>query len=312
LAKLRNLKGLADLDLRYTRVTSNGLASVRAELPGAKVQFAGAAAPTSRVHAAEHPSSDSEDAIVAWLKSLGGMTKSTDGHVTAVNLSATPISDAQLASLGGLHHLERLELQVTQVGDLGLAALTSLTGLKELNLSNTTVSDAGIEKLSTLSHLRTLRLSGTLIEGPGIAHLASLRELRNLDLSNTHLSDKYLIDVARITSGKIQLRESYAQIDKNEAWLNNAHISEYSHGNRENHSPVRSRKLLLHRREIDKLLGKTREKGLSLIPTKIYLKKGRIKCELALAKGKKLHDKRETERKRTAQEEARAEIRRRA
>lgn len=100
-------------------------------------------------------------------------------------------------------------------------------------------------------------------------------------------------EVKSAKSGKIQLRESYATIEKNEAWLVNAHISEYSHGNRENHSPVRSRKLLLHRREIDKLLGKTREKGLSLIPTKIYLKGGRIKCEVALARGKKMHDKRE-------------------
>src|SRR6202011_4337771 len=87
-------------------------------------------------------------------------------------------------------------------------------------------------------------------------------------------------EVKSAKSGKIQLRESYATIERNEAWLVNAHISEYSHGNRENHSPVRSRKLLLHRREIDKLLGKTREKGLSLIPTKIYLKGGRVKIEL--------------------------------
>ncbi len=97
-----------------------------------------------------------------------------------------------------------------------------------------------------------------------------------------------------------------------EAWLLNAHISPYSHGNRENQPPLRNRKLLLHRREIDKLLGATREKGLSLIPTKVYLKHGKIKCELALAKGKKLHDKREAERTRTAEEEARAEMRRRA
>lgn len=117
-------------------------------------------------------------------------------------------------------------------------------------------------------------------------------------------------EVKSAKSGRIQLRESYATIDKNEAWLVNAHISEYSHGNRENHSPVRSRKLLLHRREIDKLLGKTREKGLSLIPTKIYLKGGRIKCELALARGKKMHDKREAERARTAENEARDAVRR--
>lgn len=116
-------------------------------------------------------------------------------------------------------------------------------------------------------------------------------------------------EVKAAKAGKIQLREAYALIDKNEAWLNNAHISEYSHGNRENHLPVRTRKLLLHRREIDKLLGQTKEKGLSLIPTKIYLKEGRIKCEIALAKGKKLHDKRESERAKSAEDEARAAVR---
>ena len=119
-------------------------------------------------------------------------------------------------------------------------------------------------------------------------------------------------EVKSAKDSKIQLKEAYCAVLGNEAWLVNAHISQYSHGNRENHPPVRNRKLLLHRREIDKLLIQTRDKGLSLIPTKIYLKKGRIKCELAVAKGKKLHDKRETERKRTAEEEARAEMRRRA
>jgi SsrA-binding protein len=119
-------------------------------------------------------------------------------------------------------------------------------------------------------------------------------------------------EVIAAKDGKIQLKEAYAAVLNNEAWLLNAHISQYSHGNRENHPPIRNRKLLLHRKEIDKLLGQTREKGLSLIPTKIYLKHGRIKCELALAKGKKLHDKRETERAKTAEAEARAEMRRRA
>ena len=119
-------------------------------------------------------------------------------------------------------------------------------------------------------------------------------------------------EVKSAKSGKIQLKDAYAEVRNNEAWLVNAHISQYSHGNRENHLPVRKRKLLLHRREIDKLQVETREKGLSLIPTKIYLKNGRIKCEFAVAKGKKLHDKRETERARTAEAEARAEMRRRA
>lgn len=116
-------------------------------------------------------------------------------------------------------------------------------------------------------------------------------------------------EVKAAKAGKMQLKESYATIDKNEAWLVNAHISEYSHGNISNHAPVRTRKLLLHRAEIDKLAGKTREKGLSLVPTKVYLKEGRIKCELALAKGKKQHDKREAERARTAEAEARDAIR---
>ena len=119
-------------------------------------------------------------------------------------------------------------------------------------------------------------------------------------------------EVKAAKDGKIQLKDAYAQVQGNEAWLLNAHISQYSHGNRENHPPVRNRKLLLHRREIDKLGVETRDGGLSLIPTKIYLKKGKIKCEIAVAKGKKLHDKRETERARTAEAEARAEMRRRA
>ena len=116
-------------------------------------------------------------------------------------------------------------------------------------------------------------------------------------------------EVKAAKSGKVQLRDAYANVENNEAWLLNAHISEYSHGNRANHEPARRRKLLLHRNEIAKLLGKTREKGLSLVPTKVYLKEGRIKCELAVARGKKLHDKREAERARTAESEAREAIR---
>ncbi len=118
-------------------------------------------------------------------------------------------------------------------------------------------------------------------------------------------------EVKSARAGKVQLRDSYAEVVGNEAWLVNAHISHYTHGNRENHDPVRRRKLLLHRQEIDKLLGKTREKGLTLVPTKVYLKAGRVKCELALGRGKKLHDKRETERRREQEAEARAAVRRR-
>jgi len=117
-------------------------------------------------------------------------------------------------------------------------------------------------------------------------------------------------EVKSAKTGKVQLKDAYAEITGNEAWLVNAHISEYSHGNRENHLPGRKRKLLLHRKEIDKLLGKTREKGLSLIPIKLYLKEGRVKCEIAIAKGKKFHDKRESEKNREMDNEARAAVNR--
>ncbi|MEK7409560.1 MAG: SsrA-binding protein SmpB [Acidobacteriota bacterium] len=116
-------------------------------------------------------------------------------------------------------------------------------------------------------------------------------------------------EVKAARDGKVQLKDAYAQVVNGEAWLMHAHISPYSHGNRANHDPLRSRKLLLHRREIDKLLGKTREGGLTLIPTKVYLKDGLVKCELALARAKKLYDKRAAERARTSEAEAREALR---
>ena len=133
-----------------------------------------------------------------------------------------------------------------------------------------------------------------------------------------HILDRYEAGIAlsgtevkAAKNGKVQLKESYADILDNEAWLLNAHISQYSHGNRENHEPVRKRKLLLHRNEIDKLRGKVKEKGLALVPTKLYLRNGKIKCEIAVARGKKMHDKRQAEREREANEEARKEFNRR-
>ena len=135
---------------------------------------------------------------------------------------------------------------------------------------------------------------------------------------NYHLLDRYEAGIAltgtevkAARGGKVQLKESYAEISESEAWLMNAHISEYSHGNIMNHVPVRKRKLLLHRGEIDKLQTETREKGLTLIPTKIYLKGGRIKVEIAVAKGKKFHDKREATKAREMQAEAKAAMARR-
>ena len=116
-------------------------------------------------------------------------------------------------------------------------------------------------------------------------------------------------EVKAAKSGKIQLRDAYASVEKGEAWLFNAHIAKYSHGNRENHTPTRPRKLLLHAREIAKIHAAIREKGLSVVPTRLYLKNGRIKCEIALAKGKKFHDKRESERAKGDEAEAREAVR---
>lgn len=118
-------------------------------------------------------------------------------------------------------------------------------------------------------------------------------------------------EVKAARDGKIQLQDAFGEVSGNEAWLLNAHIAKYSHGNIMNHEPVRKRKLLLHRKEIDKLLATTREKGLTVVPTKLYLKNGLIKVELAIGRGKKLHDKRESERERETQAEIRAGLHRR-
>lgn len=118
-------------------------------------------------------------------------------------------------------------------------------------------------------------------------------------------------EVKAAKNGKIQLKEAYAEIQEDEAWLMNAHISEYSHGNIMNHPPVRKRKLLLHRSEIEKLRVETREKGLTLVPTRLYLKSGRIKVEIAVGKGKKFHDKREATKAKEMQAEAKAALARR-
>ncbi len=108
-------------------------------------------------------------------------------------------------------------------------------------------------------------------------------------------------EVKSIRQGKANLKESYAQITNGEIFLHGCHISPYEQGNIHNTDPLRVRKLLMHKREIDRLLGKVKEKGLTLVPLKLYLKEGRVKLELGLARGKKLYDKRETEAKRDSE-----------
>ena len=135
---------------------------------------------------------------------------------------------------------------------------------------------------------------------------------------NYHISDKYEAGVAltgtevkSAMGGRVQLKDAYVGVKDGEAWLFNAHISPYSHGNRENHDPTRTRKLLLHKREIFRLDEASARQGMTLVPTQLYLKNGRIKVEVGLARGKKLYDKRETEMKRTVERETRAQLKER-
>ncbi len=115
-------------------------------------------------------------------------------------------------------------------------------------------------------------------------------------------------EVKSVRAGRANLKDSYAIIKDGELWLLNAHIGPYEHGNIYNHEPLRTRKLLVHQNEIRKLIGKTQQRGLTLIPLRLYFRRGRVKVELALARGKQLWDKRETERRRTADREAREAI----
>ena len=100
-------------------------------------------------------------------------------------------------------------------------------------------------------------------------------------------------EVKSIRDGRVNLKDSYAVVKEGEVWLHEMHVSPYSHGNRYNHEPLRTRKLLLHNREIKKLYGKSREKGLTLVPLKVYFKNGKVKVEIGVGSGKKLYDKRE-------------------
>jgi len=135
---------------------------------------------------------------------------------------------------------------------------------------------------------------------------------------NYHISDKYEAGIAltgtevkSAMDGRVQLKEAYVSVREGEAWLFNAHISPYSHGNRQNHEPLRTRKLLLHKREIERLDEAAARGGMTLVPTRVYLKNGRIKVEVGVARGKKMFDKREAEMRRTVDRETRAQLKER-
>ncbi len=116
-------------------------------------------------------------------------------------------------------------------------------------------------------------------------------------------------EVKSLREGRMNLKDSYAKVQDGEVFLINAHISPYSHGNIQNHDPVRKRKLLLHRQQIKRLTSKTEERGLTLVPLKVYFLRGRAKVELGLARGKREYEKKEAIKRRDAEREMERDLR---
>jgi SsrA-binding protein len=148
-------------------------------------------------------------------------------------------------------------------------------------------------------------------KGPVIRELASNRRARH----DYHILETFEAglrltgtEVKAARMGKIQLKDSFVEVRNGEAWLVGAHISHYSHGNRENHTPERDRKLLLKKRQIDRLMGRTQIKGQTVVPLSVYLKGNWVKVEVALAEGKKQYDKRDSIRERELDREAAAAV----
>jgi SsrA-binding protein len=136
--------------------------------------------------------------------------------------------------------------------------------------------------------------------------VATNRQARHhYEILETHEAGLVLrgTEVKSLREGHVSFKDSYAAVEAGEAWLIGCHIAPYHHGTDANHDPERRRKLLLHRREINRLLGKVAERGLTLIPLRLYFKEGRAKLELGLARGKKLHDKRASIREREVKRE---------
>jgi len=150
--------------------------------------------------------------------------------------------------------------------------------------------------------------------GAGEKLVASNRRAHhNFDILETHEAGLVLqgTEVKSLRDSRADLKESYARIERDEAWLIGLHISPYTQGNRANHDPLRPRKLLLHRGEINRLLGKIMEKGLTLVPLRLYFKQGRAKVELGLARGRKTLDKRHAIREREERREVARALRER-
>jgi SsrA-binding protein len=135
------------------------------------------------------------------------------------------------------------------------------------------------------------------VEQSTVKVIATNRKARHLyQFYDTYEAGLVLVgsEIKSIRAGRVSLQEGFVLFENGEAWLVNVHIAPYDPASRQNHEPRRRRKLLLHRREIDRLQGRTQEKGYTVVPTRLYLKDGRAKIEIALARGKKLYDKRQT------------------
>jgi SsrA-binding protein len=152
-------------------------------------------------------------------------------------------------------------------------------------------------------------------KAPGQHVVATNRKARH-DYSILEVYEAGLVllgtEVKSLRDGKASLVDAYATVDDGEVWLRNLHIPEYHHGTWTNHEPRRTRKLLLHRRQIDALIGKIRDGNLALIPLKLYFSEGKVKVEIALARGKRAYDKRQDMARRDAQREVVRELSRRA
>ena len=151
--------------------------------------------------------------------------------------------------------------------------------------------------------------------GPARQILASNRKARhNYSILETFEAGLVLLgtEVKSLRDGRASLADAYATVDDGEVWLRNLHIPEYHHGSWTNHDPRRTRKLLLHRRQIDVLIGKIRDGNLALVPLALYFSEGKVKVELALARGKRAHDKRQDMARRDAQREVVRALSRRA
>jgi SsrA-binding protein len=182
----------------------------------------------------------------------------------------------------------------------------------------------GLIFFSTRRPLLQLRCAGRFIKGDVLEEMSARRNFFAFTMAdefkvvatNRKAFHDYFIEetfeagialtgteIKSVRAGAVNLRDSYAQVRNGELWLQNVHISPYEAGNRFNVDPYRTRKLLMHRKEINRLLGRAQEKGLTIVPLRIYLKKNRAKVEIALVKGKKQYDKRESISRRDATRE---------